>query len=59
MRCSLDACKRGSYIAANGIFGKTGRTASEKVAVQMISAKCLPILLYGLHLSVKITGFCH
>jgi len=29
-------------------FGKIGRTASEEVVLQLISAKCMPILLYGL-----------
>jgi len=48
MKCSLDACKRGFYRAANSIFGKIGRTASEEVALQLIFTKCMPILLYGL-----------
>jgi len=48
MKCSLDACKRGFYRAANSIFGKIGRTASEEVVLQLISSKCVPILLYGL-----------
>jgi len=34
--------------AANSIFGKIGRTAAEEVVLQLISAKCMPILLYGL-----------
>ena len=36
------------YRAANTIFGKIGRTASEEVVLQLIYAKCMPILLYGL-----------
>jgi len=36
------------YRAANGIFGKIGRTASEEVILKLISSKCIPILLYGL-----------
>ena len=36
------------YRAANGIFGKVGRVASEEVILHLISSKCLPILLYGL-----------
>jgi len=31
LKCSLDAAKRGFYRAANSIFSKIGRTASEKV----------------------------
>jgi len=48
MKCSLDAAKRGFYRAANSIFGKIGRTASEEVVLELIRTKCIPILLYGL-----------
>ena len=48
MKCSLDACKRSLYRAANSIFGKSGRIASEEVVLHLISTKCIPILLYGL-----------
>jgi len=48
MKCSLDVAKRGFYRAANGIFGKIGRTASEEVVLELIRTKCIPILLYGL-----------
>jgi len=40
--------KRSFYRAANGIFAKIGRLASEKVMVQLLKQKCLPILLYAL-----------
>ena len=33
-RCSLDSAKRSFYRAANGIFMKIGRTASEKVVLE-------------------------
>jgi len=46
LKCSLDAAKRGFYRAANSIFGKIGRIASEEVVLQLI--KCVPVLLYGL-----------
>jgi len=36
------------YRAANAIFGKVGRVASEEIALQLIKSKCLPILLYCL-----------
>ena len=37
------------YRAANSIFGKIGRCASDlEVILQLISSKCIPILLYGL-----------
>ena len=42
------AAKRGFYRAANSIFGKVGRIASEEVVIHLIRIKCVPILLYGL-----------
>jgi len=53
LKCSLTVAKRGFYRAANSrpIFGKIGRSASEEVILhdlQLISSKCIPILLYGL-----------
>ena len=38
----------GLFRAANSIFAKVGRLASEEVIVQLLKQKCLPILLYGL-----------
>ena len=40
--------KKGFYRAANAIFGKVGRIASEEVILQLIISKCIPVLLYGL-----------
>jgi len=36
------------YRAANAIFGKVGRIASEEVILQLIISKCIPVLLYRL-----------
>jgi len=36
------------YRAANAIFGRVGRIASEEVVLHLMSTKCIPILLYGL-----------
>ena len=47
-RCSLDHAKRSYYRSLNAIFGKIGGSASEEVVLQLVSSKCLPILLYGL-----------
>ena len=47
LKCSLDAAKRGFYRAANSIFGKVGRTASEEVVLHLVKYKCMPILRYG------------
>ena len=42
--------KHSFYRAANAVFGKIGRSASEEVVLTIISlhSKCVPILLYGL-----------
>jgi len=32
----------------SSIFGKIGHIASEEVIIQLVSTKCIPILLYGL-----------
>jgi len=36
-----------SYRAANAMFGRIGRTASEEVVLRLMLTKCIPILLYG------------
>jgi len=48
LKCSLDAAKRRFYRAANSIFNKIGRITSEKVILQIISSKCMPVMMYGL-----------
>ena len=45
---SLDRPRRSFYRAANSVFGKVGRVASEEVTIQFFNSKCLPVLLYGL-----------
>ena len=47
-RVSLDLPKRSFYRAANSVFGKVGRVASEEVTIQLFNSKCLPVLIYGL-----------
>jgi len=46
-KCSLDQAKRSYFRSLNAIFGKVGRFASEEVILQLVTSKCLPILLYG------------
>ena len=46
-KCSIDKAKRSFYRAANGIFAKIGRLASEEVMVRLLKQKCFPILLYA------------
>jgi len=48
----LDAAKRGFYRAANNMFGKIERIASEEVVLVLRltidKSKCVPVLVYGL-----------
>jgi len=55
-KCSIEYHKRSFYRAANGIFGKVGRFASEEVIVQLLLHKCIPILLYGLEVCALNTS---
>ena len=45
--CSFKESKCKFYRAFNAIFGKVGRSASEVVTVELLRAKCTPILLYA------------
>ena len=47
-KCSLDNAKRSFHRSVNAIFSKIGRSASEEVFLQLVSSKCLPVLLYAL-----------
>jgi len=47
-KCSTDQAKRSFCHAANSIFAKLGRLASEEVIIQLLKQTCLPILLYAL-----------
>jgi len=46
--CSLSNAKRSFYRAFNCILGKVGRIAYENVVIELLKAKCLPSLYYGL-----------
>jgi len=46
-KCSLDKVKKSFYRAANSVFGKIGRIASEEVTLQIMDSKCIPMLLYA------------
>jgi len=46
--CSLSNAKRSFYRAFNFIFSKVGRIAYENVVIELLKAKCLPSLYYGL-----------
>ena len=45
---SRRSAKRSFCRAANAVFGKIVRIASEEVTLKIIKSKCLPLLLYGL-----------
>ena len=47
-KISLDKPRRLFYRAANSVFRKVGRVASEEVTIQLFNSKCLHVLLYGL-----------
>ena len=52
-RCSTDHAKRSFYRAADAIFAKVGRFASEEMIYTGVdSLKCLPIPTYGLEVCV-------
>ena len=46
-QCSFDVAKRKFYSAFIAIYGRIGRSASEEVTLNLISAKCIPCLLYA------------
>ena len=46
-KCSHDSAKKSFYRSFNAIFGKIGRLASEDILVNLVRAKCLPVLMYG------------
>ena len=43
----MHEAKRCFYRAANAIFGKIGRFASEEATLHRLKTKCIPVLLYG------------
>jgi len=49
-KCSFDRCKCQFFKELNAIFTKVGRFTSEEVVLNLIRAKCLPVLLYGVEL---------
>jgi Reverse transcriptase (RNA-dependent DNA polymerase) len=46
-RFSFDHAKRAYYRSLNVIFGRIGGNASEEVVLQIVTSKCLPMLMYG------------
>jgi len=52
MLTGVEHAKKSFYRAANAVFSKISRVASEEVTLQWIKSKCLPVLLYGLEACV-------
>ena len=52
-------CKCNFYSAVNGIFSKIINFASEEVILELITTKCMPILLYGLESCQLSNGDLH
>jgi len=46
-KISTEHSRRPFYRAANAIFGKIGRIATEEVVLHLLLTKCVPILLYA------------
>ena len=46
-KCSFSSAKQKFCRAANSIIGKIGNKSNEEVLLQLLSTKCIPILLYG------------
>ena len=49
-RCSFDHSKCQFFKSFNAIFSKVGRFSFEEVVLNLLRAKCLPVLLYGVEL---------
>jgi len=47
-KCSQDHAKRAYFRSLNAISGKIGRSVSEEVVLQLVSSKCVPILMYAM-----------
>jgi len=47
-KCSLTNAKKSFSWSANAILGKIGRIATKEATLQLISSKCIPVLIYGL-----------
>jgi len=46
-KCSLDHAKRAYFRSLKAICGKIAEVHLKKVVLQLVSSKCLPILMYA------------
>jgi len=58
-KCSLSNAKCNFYRAVNGIFSRIINFASEEVIIELITRKCMPILLYSLESCQLSNGDLH
>ena len=57
LRCSITHVQsRSFHWSINAIFGKVGRLASEKVTLQLVKSKYIPVLTYGQGLKYNFQG---
>ena len=47
LKFSFSNAKASFYRAFNAMYGKIGRLASEDIILQLLRAKCMPVLLYA------------
>jgi len=47
-KCRYDHATASFYRTFNAVFGKIGRSCSEKIVLQLINSKCMSCLLYAL-----------
>ena len=48
LNVSFESAKKSLFRSFNAIYGKIGNRASEETVLELMRAKCLPALLYGL-----------
>ena len=46
-KCLFDNAKKSLYRSFNAVYGRLGNSTSEEVILNLVRAKCLPSLLYG------------
>ena len=50
--------KRSFYAAVNSLFGKVLNLASDEVILELVRAKRIPVLLYGLSVFISVRHTC-
>jgi len=54
-RCSIEHAKKSFFRSENAIFVKIGRTASEEVTLELLTSKCIPVLIWNAFHYQKVT----